>query len=103
VAKKKKLLLLLKRLLLKRRLRWKPLPLKLLLLKPLPLKLLLLKLLPLKLLPLSPLLPSNTGSRNEKPAFWPVFFRLRFGARVIQARNRSSRAMASTRRGSGWV
>jgi len=26
------------------------------------------------------LLPSNSGDRNEKPAFWPVFFRLRFAA-----------------------
>jgi hypothetical protein len=61
--------------------------------------------LPLKLPPLKPLLPSNTGSRNEKPAFWPVFFRLRFAAamRAAYARKRSSRAMASTRRGSGWV
>lgn len=100
MAKKKKLLLLLKRLLLKRRLRWKLLPLKRLPLKPLPLKPL--PLLPLKLLLLL-LLPSNIGSGTKKPAFWPVFFRPRFGAGVIQARNRSSRAMASTRRGSGWV
>jgi hypothetical protein len=104
VAKKKKLLLLLKRLLLKRRLRWKLLPLKPLLLKLLRWKPLLLKLLPLKPLPLKPLLPSNTGSRNEKPAFWPVFFRLCFAAaRAAYARKRSSRAMASTKRGNGWV
>ena len=58
---------LLKRLLLKRPLWKKQLLLKLLLPKAKPL-------LPkAKLLPL--LLPSNSGSRNEKPAFWPVFLR----------------------------
>lgn len=104
MAKKKKLLLLLKRPLLKLLLRWKLLLLKLLLLKLLRWKPLPLKLPPLKLLPLKPLLPSNIGSRNEKPAFWPVFFRLRFAAaRAAYARKRSSRAMASIRRGSGWV
>ena len=45
------------------------------------LQLLLTKLLPLlaplpMLLHRLPLLPSNSGSRNEKPAFGPVFFRL---------------------------
>lgn len=77
MAKKKKLLLLLKlpllkRLLLKLRLRWKLLPQKLHLLKLHPPK--------LHLLHLLLLLPSNTGSRNEKPASWPVFFRLHFAA-----------------------
>ena len=72
MAKKKKQLRLLKRLLLKRLLckklhPWKLHPWKLLLLK-------------LRLLKLLPLLPSNSGSRNEKPAFGPVFFRLRFAA-----------------------
>ena len=41
---------------------------------------LLAKLLTLLLLPLHPHLPSNSGSRNEKPAIWPVFFRPQFAA-----------------------
>ncbi len=71
MVKKKKLPLPLKLPLLK-------LPLKLLLRwKLLPWKPLLLKLLPLTLLPLTLLhpllLPSNSWTRNEKPAFGPVF------------------------------
>jgi hypothetical protein len=38
-----------------------------------------------KLLLLLPLLPSNSWSRNEKPAFGPVFFRLRFAAHGLSA------------------
>ena len=80
MVKKKKPLrlpkhLLLKPPLLKRLLPKRPLWKKPLLLKPLLPKLLLPK---AKRLPL--LLPSNSGSRNEKPAFWPVFFRLCFAA-----------------------
>lgn len=81
MVKKKKLLRLLKRLLLKPLLRWKLRLLKLHPLKLHPLKLhrlTLLRLLTLLLRLL--LLPSNSGSRNEKPAFGPVFFRLRFAA-----------------------
>ncbi len=70
---------------------------------------------------LRPLLlsPSNSGSRNEKPAFGPVFLcpaaammKTEGGkpdmvriACSLQAdpRNRSMRITASTRRGSGWV
>jgi hypothetical protein len=97
VAKKKKPLLPPKRLLLKRRLRLRKLQLLLLpltLLLPL-LTLLLLRLTPLLLrltlllLRLTPLLlplPSNSGIRNEKPAFGPVFFRLRFAASFLQKR-----------------
>jgi hypothetical protein len=68
---------------------------------------LLAKLLTLLLLPLlpHPLLPSNSGSRNEKPAIWPVFFvrnLLRWHAHY-PSRNLSSRAIASARRGRGRV
>ena len=31
-----------------------------------------------------PLLPSNSGSRNAKPAFGPVFFRLQFAAACLR-------------------
>lgn len=64
--------------------------------------LLMLLLHPLMLLHPLPLPPSNFGSRNAKPAFGPVFFRLQFVA-ACYARNRSRRATASIRRGSGWV
>ncbi|MBW8327855.1 MAG: hypothetical protein K0M48_01430, partial [Thiobacillus sp.] len=53
-----------------------------------------------------PLLPSNSGSRNEKPAFGPVFLRLQLlNERHASyfSRNPSSRAMASIRRGRGCV
>lgn len=109
MAKKKKPLLLLRHLLPKLRLRKLLLRWKLLLLKPLRLTLrLLLKLLLLKLLRLTlllpHLLPSNSGFRNEKPAFGPVFFRLRFAVEGGYCfRNASSRAIASISRGSGWV
>ncbi len=104
MAKKKKLLLLLRHLLPKLRLRKLLLRWKLLLLKPLRLTLRLpLKRLRLTLL-LPHLLPSNSGFRNEKPAFGPVFFRLRFAVEGGYCfRNASSRAIASISRGSGWV
>lgn len=55
--------------------------------KRLPLLLLLTKLLLLLAKLLTPLLklllPSNSGSRNEKPAFGPVFFRLQFAAAQV--------------------
>ena len=75
MVKKKKPLRLPKHLLLKPPLLKRLLPKRPLWKKPLLLKLLLPK---AKRLPL--LLPSNSGSRNEKPAFWPVFFRLCFAA-----------------------
>lgn len=104
MAKKKKPLLLLRHLLPKLRLRKLLLRWKLLLLKPLRLTLRLpLKRLRLTLL-LPHLLPSNSGFRNEKPAFGPVFFRLRFAVEGGYCfRNASSRAIASISRGSGWV
>lgn len=87
----KKLLLLLLTLL--------PLLTKLLLPRPLPLALL------AKLLALFLLRPSNSGSRNEKPAIWPVFFACILLQRhaCYPFRKRSSRAIASTRRGGGCV
>lgn len=112
VKKKKRLLRLLRRLLLlrllKRRLLTPLLPL--LMLPPLLMPLLML---PLLLTPLLPpltlllrllLLPSNSGSRNEKPAFWPVFFVCDLPQYMCyRARNLSSRAMPSARRGRGCV
>lgn len=96
MAKKKKPLLLLKLPLLLRRLRklllrWKLL----LLLRKLPLPLLTLPLLTLLHLPLLlKLLPSNSWLRNENRPSGRFFY---------ACKKRSSRVMASARRGSGWV
>ena len=114
MAKKKKPLLPLKRLLLKLRLRKLLLPLKLLRLLTLLLRLLtllLLRLTPL-LLRLTPLLrlllplplPSNSGAGTKNrpsgrfflPSIWSILLR-------YLVKNASSREIASTRRGRGWV
>ena len=45
--------------------------------------------------------PSNYGSRNNQPAFGPVFFRLNCASADQRVRKASSRATASASRGSG--